>query len=165
MPGSSFLQVNGEYNQRLESMRVEQNTCEDELRHRDAAIDTLESSARVLRQKADACRRTCSRRGHPCTLLRGQVAEQDATVVLLKDELRAQAGAMQALNSVVEHKQTALENLAGQLRAQLRAQDLLHAELARKDALAAAQYRAMALLRRVDDQEDFLHRAKDVALR
>ncbi len=104
-------QVSGEFNQKLESMRVEQNTCEDELRMRDAAIDTLESGARVLTQKVEVCQKTCARRGHPCNLLRGQIAEQDATVILLKDELRTQAGAMTALNTMVDYKQTALENL------------------------------------------------------
>ncbi len=159
------MKVSGEFNERLESMRVEQNTCEDELRRRDAAIDTLESGVRVLRQKVDTCKRTCSARGHPCTLLRGQIAEQDATVVLLKGELRSQAEAMGALNAMVSYKQTALENLVAQLKAQLRAQDLLHAELDEKDRLIQTQYRTIALLRRVDDQEDFLLRAKDVALR
>ncbi len=104
-------QVSGEFNRKLESMRVEENTCEDELRMRDAAIDTLESGTRVLTQKVEACQKTCTRRGHPCTLLRGQIAEQDAMVILLKDELRTQAGAMTALNTMVDYKQIALENL------------------------------------------------------
>ena len=40
-----------------------------------------------------------------------QIAEQDETVLLLKEELKSQAGAMEALNAMVDYKQTALENL------------------------------------------------------
>ena len=102
-------QVNGEYNRKLDSMRTEQNSCENELRRRDADVDTLESRARVLAQKVETCQSTCARQGHPCSLLRGQISEQDATVLLLKGELRTQADAMAALNLMVDYKQTALE--------------------------------------------------------
>ncbi len=65
--------MSGAFDKRLESLRVEQSTCEEDLRAREAAIDTLEGGTRVLRQRAEACEATCRSRGHPCTLLRGQV--------------------------------------------------------------------------------------------
>ena len=153
-------QVNGEYNRKLDSMRTEQNSCENELRRRDADVDTLESRVRVLAQRVDTCQNTCERRGHPCSLLRGQIAEQDATVLLLKGELKTQAGAMAALNLMVDYKQTALETLHRQLAAAAESQHLLQSELEKKDQLIQTQYKTISLLKRVDEQEDFLQRAK-----
>jgi len=44
----------GEYSRRLEAMRVEQGGCERELRSRDAAVDTAEAAAAVLRRYTNA---------------------------------------------------------------------------------------------------------------
>lgn len=146
-------------------MRVEQNTCENELRRRDARIDMMESEARVLREKFQSCDTTCSRKSNPCTLLRGQLSEQDATILLLKDELKHQADSMAALNSMVNYKQSSLENLALQMKRQIESESFLQTELFKKDRLIKTQYKTIKLLKSVDDQELFLEHAKDVALR
>ena len=155
--------VHGEYSGKLESLRVEENSCETELNRRDAIIDQHEKEATILRHKVAACKHSC--RAEPCTILKKQLEEQDQTVFLLKDQIGQQAKAMDALNTIIDKKQEALHNITQQLGSHMEAQSYLQVQLGKKDQLIQTQYNTISLLKRVDDHVDYLQQAKEIALK
>ncbi|XP_040572942.1 uncharacterized protein [Lepeophtheirus salmonis] len=155
--------ITGGMNEMVESLRVEQNSCENQLRIRETSINQLSEKVIHLEDRINICRRT-NFGSNDCGLIKAQLSQQDETIQLLKEEIQDQEGTMTELQKLLIKKHHVVNQFKNNIK-ESSSEDHFTIKLTSQDKLIKSQQETIGLLKAVGTDDAELTRAKDQAVK